>query len=317
MRQSKVSAYYAARPAPAHVARAPDEDYQFVDLFCGIGGASQGAAQAGLRVVLAVDFDKFMLGVHELNHPDATHMNIEMPPQQPLPLPTTGKFHLHGSPPCNKVSRINKAVTPEQRKQGLSLVRWYLKFALASDATTFSMEQVPADCVLKVVQKFKRKHKGRLDYTVINCWDLGVPQTRKRLIAGTPALIEKLRRRRTVRRSVADVIAEPGGTHTRIEATASGTKAHRVINSWDDFCRPISRPAATVTARNGLRWATPHCGIEPHKMGTRDLLTIQSFPSDYELGKLSRANGRKGAGNALPPAAMRELLRPLFADQGS
>jgi site-specific DNA-cytosine methylase len=175
------------------------------------------------------------------------------------------------------------------------------------------MEQVPADCVLKVVEKFKRRHPGRLDYTVINCWDLGVPQTRKRLIAGTPMLIEKLRRRRTVRRSVADVIAEPGGTHTRIEATASGTKDHRVINSWNDFCRPISRPAATVTARNGLRWATPFSGIEPHKMPTRDLLAIQSFPPDYELGKLSKARGRQGAGNALPPRAMQEFLRPLCA----
>ena len=311
MRQPKVSSYYTARPAPAPIARAPEDDYQFVDLFAGIGGASQGATQAGLRVVLAIDSDKFMLGVHELNHPEATHMNIELPPKQPLPLPTSGKWHLHGSPPCNKVSRINQDVTPEQRKHGLSLVRWYLRYALASNATSFSMEQVPAECVLKVVKKFKRRHPGKLDYCVVNCYDLGVPQTRKRLIAGTPALIDRLRRRRAVRKSVADVIAEPGGTHTRIEATASGTKACRVLNSWDDFCRPIGRPAATVTARNGLRWATPFSGVEPHKMATRDLLAIQSFPPDYELGKLSRTNGRKGAGNALPPLAMRELLRPL------
>ena len=78
-------------------------DMRFVDLFCGIGGASQGAAQAGLRVVLAVDVDKFMLGVHELNHPDATHIVAELPPEQPLPLPKAGKWHLHGSPPCGKV----------------------------------------------------------------------------------------------------------------------------------------------------------------------------------------------------------------------
>ena len=151
-----------------------------------------------------------MLGVHELNHPEATHIVTELPPQQPLPLPTAGKWHLHGSPPCNKVSRINQDVTPEQRKHGLSLVRWYLRYALASSATTWSMEQVPAECVLKVVKKFKRRHPGKLDYCVVNCYDLGVPQTRKRLIAGTPELIDRLRRRRTVRRCVADVIARPG-----------------------------------------------------------------------------------------------------------
>ena len=113
-------------------------------------------------------------------------------------------------PACNKVSRINQDVTPEQRKHGLSLVRWYLRYALASNATTFSMEQVPAECVLKVVKKFKRRHPGKLDYCVVNCYDLGVPQTRKRLIAGTPALIDRLRRRRAVRKSVADVIARAG-----------------------------------------------------------------------------------------------------------
>ena len=139
MRQPKVSAYYTARTAPIPTPRAPDEDYAFVDLFAGIGGASTGATQAGLRVVLAVDFDKHMLGVHELNHPDATHIVTELPPQQPLPLPTKGKWHLHGSPPCGKVSRINQAVTAEQRKHGLGLVRWYLRYALASSATTWTM----------------------------------------------------------------------------------------------------------------------------------------------------------------------------------
>jgi len=261
--------------------------------------------------VLAVDSCKRMLGVHAQNHPESTHIVTELPPQRPLPLPTAGKFHLHGSPPCTEVSCINMLATPEQRKHGLGLVRWYLRYALASGATSFSMEQVPASSVLKVVKRFKRKHPGKIDYCVVNCHDLGVPQTRKRLIAGTPALIDKLRRRRAVRRSVEDVIADPGGTHTRIETTASGPVTRRNANCWNSFCRPISRPAATVTASHGLRWAVPGSGVKPVTMGSRDLLLLQSFPEDYKLRGLSNTVARKGIGNALPPTMMRELLRPL------
>ena len=260
---------------------------------------------------MAVDSCERMLGVHAQNHPGARHVVTELPPQRPLPLPTKGKWHLHGSPPCTELSCINMLATPEQRKHGLSLVRWYLKYALASGATTWSMEQVAAKSVLRVVEKLRRKHPGKLDYTVVNCHDLGVAQTRKRLIAGTPKLIDKLRRRRAIRRCVQDVIADPGGTHTRIETTASGPVTRRKANCWDHFCRPISRPAATVTASHGLRWAVPGSGVKPVTMGSRDLLLLQSFPEDYKLCGLSNTVARRGIGNALPPLVMRELLRPL------
>ena len=311
MRQPKISAHFAARPAPAPSPCAPEEDYAFVDLFAGLGGASQGATEAGLRVVLAVDVCAKMLDIHAQNHPEATHICTELPPTRPLPLPTQGKWHLHGSPPCNQVSRINMLATDEQRKRGLFLVRWYLKYALASGATSWSMEQVPDRGVVRVVEKMRRKHRGRLDYCVINCWNLGVPQTRKRLIAGTPSLIDKLRRRRAVRCSVEDVVAKPGGTHTRIETTGSGPVTRRRANCWDSFCRPISRPAATVTASHGLRWAAPGSGIRPFPIDPCDLLLLQSFPEDYKLCGYCNTFTRRGIGNALPPRAMCELLRPL------
>ena len=51
----------------------------FVDLFCGIGGASTGARDAGAKVRLAVDLDPDALRVHAQNHPDCVHLHGPLP----------------------------------------------------------------------------------------------------------------------------------------------------------------------------------------------------------------------------------------------
>ena len=40
-----------------------------IDLFCGMGGFSQGSIEAGAKVVLAVDLWEESLKVHYHNHP--------------------------------------------------------------------------------------------------------------------------------------------------------------------------------------------------------------------------------------------------------
>ena len=325
MKQLKLSTYYGAA-APAPRARSAREQhrrvrrYGFVDLFCGIGGASQGATEAGLPVLLAVDSCKQMLHAHAQNHPGAKHVCAELPALPRALLPSKGRWHLHGSPPCTTLSCLNKSATDAERAQGLALVTWYLEFALASGATTWSMEQVPVREVVDAVREVARRHPGRVDHCIVDCSRLGVPQTRRRLIAGTPALVDKLRLRRSARRAVQDVIARPRGTHTRPEITASSpvrklggvrVRRRRVI-AWDEMCRPISDPAHTVTAKNGLRWASPGSGTQPFKMNLGELLSLQTFPPAYKLG-CSKTCAMRGIGNALPPRVMCELLQPLRA----
>jgi DNA (cytosine-5)-methyltransferase 1 len=43
--------------------------YTFADVFCGAGGASQGALQAGLHVCWGLDNDEEALNAYYLNHP--------------------------------------------------------------------------------------------------------------------------------------------------------------------------------------------------------------------------------------------------------
>lgn len=49
-----------------------------IDLFCGAGGVSTGAAQAGLNVLACVNHDKNAIKSHQKNHPDCLHYTEDM-----------------------------------------------------------------------------------------------------------------------------------------------------------------------------------------------------------------------------------------------
>jgi site-specific DNA-cytosine methylase len=83
----------------ARVVLSGDEKPKFVDLFCGIGGASEGAAMAGYDVVLAVD--NWEVGIRYIYYgPDACCNPVSGPSHTILagiPLrwatpPTNGKY---------------------------------------------------------------------------------------------------------------------------------------------------------------------------------------------------------------------------------
>lgn len=293
--------------------------YGFVDLFCGVGGASQGALDAGLSVWLAVDFCGRLLDIHRKNHPGAVHVCCELPSLEGVEFPSHRWWHLHGSPPCTALSNMNNSVNDADRSHGVALVRWYLKLAVESTASTWSMEQVPVKEVIDEVKRAMKEHPDKVDFCIKNCYDLGVPQTRKRLFAGSPRLISKLKLRHLPRRVVYDVISNPRGSHTRPEVRKSTTRVVRSgqvskrerVYGDDDLCRPLDSPCHTITANNGLRWATPGSNTKPFKMYPRELMLLQTFPSTYKLGGSSSFNTR-GIGNAVPPKVMTEILKPLL-----
>ena len=129
----------------------------FVDLFCGAGGASAGAASAGLQVFLAVDAWDKAIECHASNHPDATHLCMKLPPEDPLPLPPDdSKWHLHGSPPCTIVSKANQLRNPQHHKDAVALIKWFIDFALESSCASWSLEQVASPIVMELIESYKK-----------------------------------------------------------------------------------------------------------------------------------------------------------------
>ena len=55
------------------------ESLECYDFFCGCGGWSTGATQAGHRVVFACDNNEGALAAHAANHPDTTHLQANLP----------------------------------------------------------------------------------------------------------------------------------------------------------------------------------------------------------------------------------------------
>ena len=161
------------------------EDYRMkpiavIDLFCGMGGFSQGAIEAGAKVVLAVDLWEEALNVHLHNHPG--------PPIKRLTLGTTPPFsfflravekwrklgyhvHIHGSPPCQALSNASS----RDPSEGMPLVIWFLDLVKFTKPDSWSMENV--------VPMRKRLPEGTPS-VVLNSADYGVAQTRRRCIAG-------------------------------------------------------------------------------------------------------------------------------------
>lgn len=293
---------------------------KFVDLFCGIGGASAGAAAAGYEVVLAVDSWDTAVACHARNHPDAKHMCIELPPQEPLPLPTDERWHLHGSPPCTNVSIANQNRYEEEREKAVRLVRWFLEFALLSAASSWSMEQVPTPLVMDCVQSFraaKAPFRNRIDYEIVDFYHHGVPQHRRRLIAGSPEVVARLRRAPRVHRSVSDLVADPRGTHVRNYMRKTNMKPAEIIDGKkvytytsfgdDDCCVPVTGPSHVILASTRLRWAVPGKGVPFKLFTTRESAAVQCFPPEYVLPENTR-EGIRGVGNALPPIVMTRML---------
>ena len=150
-----------------------------VDLFCGMGGFTQGAIDAGAEVILSVDAWDEACKVHEANH---THTRIDcISLGNPLwykwflrflePYRGTYHIHLHGSPPCQALSNASS----RDPSEGMPMVIWFLNLVKSVQPDSWSMENV--------VPMRKRLPEGTPN-VILNSADFGVPQTRKRCYAG-------------------------------------------------------------------------------------------------------------------------------------
>ena len=151
-----------------------------IDLFCGMGGFSQGAIEAGAKVVLAVDLWEEALLVHAKNHPNTPIKRMTLGEKYHFSLfkREVDKWrelgyhvHIHGSPPCQALSNASSR-NPEE---GMPLVIWFLECVKFADPDSWSMENV--------VPVRKRLPEGTPS-VILNSADFGVAQTRRRCFAG-------------------------------------------------------------------------------------------------------------------------------------
>jgi len=296
-----------------------------VDLFCGCGGFSEGARRAGHRVVLGVDSDATALAVHCANHPQAAHRQLELPHGELAALlPREGtRYHCHASPPCTKLSvggGTNRSAP--DRRTGMVLVAWFLDLVATLPCTSWSMEQVVQEDVLDELRERRRARPDRYDFEVVLMSQYGVPQDRKRVIAGTPWLISRLRDRAEplLVRRVIDALPKPPPGSVGIKGRRT-TVGREQCKSWAKaFQLPknvipremrmkrggLRRPAPTVIAGAPHRWCdaggnTTRCLTIPEHA------ILQTFGSAYRLS-CPYGEALRLVGNAIPPLFVEHLL---------
>jgi site-specific DNA-cytosine methylase len=210
----------------------------------------------------------------------------------------------------------------EEVQTSLGLIEWFIQTALDCGATSWSMEEVASQHAIKRVEAMRKLNLNRIAYDVFDFVELGVPQTRKRLIAGSPDLIARLQRARSTarKRKVLDLIAKPKGTHIKNTISwTSKTKKAKVAKgeakykykpaNLGDGCTAVTNPSPTLPT-HGMSWVTKEDGRDAHSriwMTTREAAAIQTFPSDYKWPS-TQTLGLRQVGNAVPPLVAELML---------
>lgn len=164
-----------------------------VDLFCGMGGVTEGMARAGLNVLLAVDFSASAIRSHRAWHPTIPALRCDVSQVRPRDL--AGRF-VWASPSCKPWSSAN---TSAQR--GQSHPEYYpltLLLGQAIGARVLVIENVPGLLWSREGKaEFKRLEVecARLCVSLqvldVSASEFGLDQQRRRmfLVIGAPLIL--------------------------------------------------------------------------------------------------------------------------------
>lgn len=203
------------------------------DLFSGCGGLTCGLKAAGFRVLGALDVDAGAVECYSANHPDVLIWQEDIRTVDPAKVLERIRVEpgnldlLAGCPPCQGFSSLrtlngSRAVDDPRN----ALIREFARFVEGMRPRAVLMENVPglaAHPELTELVQLLEKLGYVVRWRVLDAYDYGVPQRRRRLIllAGLGVAIRFPRKYRK-HRVVADVI------HDLPEAGASGDPAHDI-----------------------------------------------------------------------------------------
>ena len=281
---------------------------QVIDLFCGVGDSSLGAKLAGHEVVAAYDRNSTYLKSYRANHPDVPAYNRNILELEASDLPE-GADILLGSTPCESFSLLNM----HGRTCDISLTTHFLKLVDDYKPKFWVMENVP---------QVARYLPAGTPYHMLCAADYGVPQKRKRLMAGNyPAPVPTHRFGDLKSWVQFGKIRDPdkdnwgilsknaiAGAYRRV--WEMGKKGNGFLVKFVDDDTVLN--TITSSEHHGVR-AGSHIVYELgmlRRLTMLECMRAQSFPDGYVFhGKLSERY--KQIGQAVPPLLMKAILSGL------
>lgn len=160
-----------------------DDLIRYVDLFCGAGGASCGAWEAGATLVAGIDNDADALATHERNLP-GEHIQHDLKIVRPDILPPVRINWTHGSPPCQGFSQAkgHRDVGDDRNQLVWRFVAWvdHIRPKVVTMENVAGMQTISSSFMEQIQGAFREiGYDAR--WRCLNAADFGVPQTRKRI----------------------------------------------------------------------------------------------------------------------------------------
>jgi len=295
-----------------------------VDLFCGAGGSSTGAAQTGVKILAAANHWARAIETHRHNHPQAKHYCQDASTLDPSTLPPHDI--LLASPACQGHAKARGKDRPHH--DASRATAWnVIDVAEVTRPRWIVVENVPE---FRKWQLFQEWHNSlcKLGYhlteNVLDAADFGVPQNRVRLLivgcrVQKPAPVVPRKSRQAA--AIGDAIDLHAGRWSHVAGHVEKTMA-RIENGRRSFGRQfvipyygsstggrsLDRPIGTITTRD--RWAVVD-GDRMRMLSVDECRRAMGFPDDYVLTGNRREQVHQ-LGNAVVPGVMRAVCESIL-----
>lgn len=306
-----------------------------IDLFCGAGGSSWGAREAGVEVVAGFDMWQTALDVYSANFPEAHVFSGQLKTYDPKEIrKQIGNIDLIlASPECTSHSPA-KGNSP----------RCEMSKNTAFEVTRFATEFHPKWIVIENVVSMRKWHRyseflqqiQQLGYyispQILNAADFGAPQNRRRLyivcaLDKTPPEIQRNRSKPIPARSILDMNGTYRYTPLRTDKRAKATieRAERAIASLGENTpfllvyyssdhaggwQTIDRPLRTITTIDRFALVKPsYDGHIMRMLQVPELKKAMGMPKRFIIENATRRDRIKMIGNAVSPPVLKQVVK--------
>lgn len=297
-----------------------------IDLFAGMGGFTEGAAAAGVRVVWAANHWRAAVDCHAQNHPGVAHACQDLQQANWSEVPRHDA--LLASPSCQGHSPARGKERPHH--DAARATAWaVVSCAEVHRPGLVVCENVPA-WAKWVLWPAWCQAMTALGYAispiVVDAADYGVPQNRERIIVvcTRSKYPLELKSRSCRHRTANEFIDWEGGAWRKIDSKLSAATRRRIAagraahgerflapyygNGSGLTGRSIHRPVGTITTKD--RWAVVD-GDRMRILNVQECRAAMGFRSDYVLPANVHL-AKHMLGNAIPPPLATGILTDVL-----
>ncbi|HBN58694.1 DNA cytosine methyltransferase [Halomonas aquamarina] len=298
-----------------------------VDLFCGAGGLTHGLIKAGIDVRVGIDLDPACHYPIEKNN-NTRFIKADVSQLTPLEILSIFKNSeinlMAGCAPCQPFSSYSRSTKQHKAHKDWGLLSSFSDLAIKVKPTLVTMENVPPLRNQEIFKNFVSQliaHGYFVDFKVVKCTKIGLPQSRQRLVLvasslGPITLPDTYISAKTVRETISDLPAiSAGSSHSQdpLHAAASLSELNlaRIRHSkpggtWRDWPEELRAPChvrdsgSTYPSVYGrMEWDEPAPTIttqcygfgngrfghpeQDRAISLREAAMLQSFPKEYSF----------------------------------